>query len=386
MTSKYFQNGSFKWGINVDDMWVYAGLPPPVNISRNQVVGKKIEGGLRGVSHRDVQLWKHSPPPNYEEEVPHLKRLAEEAVSDLAMEMSTSGIDFVRCWFQWNFFQPKMDTHSYRFPLDNFVSALRAKGIEIIAVLACGYSRFLPIGINEDSPVTYLSTLEKTSREIVNHYSKSIRIWQIENEPNWWFAHSASGWRRGSIWQLPGFEEDALRLLGQIVREESPSSLVAINLEADRKRTTWKSYSKFCDVIGLDFYPNYMKSMPIDVSAYDFSAEIRKSAGLPCFIAETGYPSGPSYEGFSEYNQELFVEAATEKAYSIDALNGISIWRYSDSDWQSFPKQENYFGLKREDRTPKSGWTKYLQLIKKFKSQSTTIHRERKSEEKPISP
>lgn len=279
-----------------------------------------------------------------------------------------------------------MDTHSYRFPLDNFVSALRAKGIEIIAVLACGYSRFLPIGINEDSPVTYLSTLEKTSREIVNHYSKSIRIWQIENEPNWWFAHSASGWRRGSIWQLPGFEEDALRLLGQIVREESPSSLVAINLEADRKRTTWKFYSKFCDVIGLDFYPNYMKSMPIDVSAYDFSAEIRKSAGLPCFIAETGYPSGPSYEGFSEYNQELFVEAATEKAYSIDALNGISIWRYSDSDWQSFPKQENYFGLKREDRTPKSGWTKYLQLIKKFKSQSTTIHRERKSEEKPISP
>jgi len=156
--------------------------------------------------------------------------------------------------------------------------------------------------------------------------------------------------------------------------------MVAINLEADRKRTNWKSYSKYCDVIGLDFYPNYMKPFPIDVSNFDMATEVREDTDLPTYIAETGYPSGPRHEGFSETNQELYVRAASEKAYSVDALNGISVWRYSDSDWQSFPKQENYFGLKHQDRTPKPSWTDYLSIVKNFKTLGTTGIEKRKKE------
>jgi len=341
---------------------------------------------MRTVSRRNFQVWKQTSLPNYGEDIPPLKKIGREAVANLSKELSQSGIDFVRCWFQWNFFQPKMDTSEYRFPLDNFVSALKAEGIEIIAVLGCGYSRFLPIGISEDNPVTYLSALEKVSRAIVSHYSNSIRAWQIENEPNWWFAHSASGWRRGRNWQIPGFQEDLLKILERVVREESPSSLVAINLEADRKRTKWKFYSKFCDVIGLDFYPNYMKPLPIDISGFDLATDIRAQTGLPSFIAETGYPSGPSYGGFSESKQDDYVKAASEKAHSLDALNGISIWRYSDSDWQSFPKQENYFGLKHQDGVPKPSWNDYLEVIGNSKARSTSKHDEKRKRKMPILP
>jgi hypothetical protein len=366
-------------------MWLYAGLPPPVNISRNEVVGKRIEGGLRGISHRDVQLWKHSPAPNYSVEIPQFKKIAKEAIAQLRSDLSNSGIDYVRCWFQWNFFQPRMDSPEFQFPLDNFVAALGAEGVEIVAVLACGYSRFLPLGINEDNPISYLAAMEAMSRAVVSHYGKSIRVWQIENEPNWWFAHSASGWRHGSIWQAEGFQDDVLQTLKRVVREESPGSLIAINLEADRKRTSWESYSKYCDVLGLDFYPNYMKSLPIDVSTFELATEIRELTDIPLFIAETGYPSGPTYEGFNDQNQAVYAQVAAEKAYSLDALNGISLWRYSDSDWQSFPKQENFFGLKRQDRTPKPSWAAYLSVVADMNARRTTERQASRKKEASVS-
>jgi len=349
-------------------MWRYAGLPQPTNIDRKQVASKWVEGGWREISHRNVTLGNPAVPRDYDREFPELRKSASEAVSNLAKDLEMANIDYVRCWFQWNFFQPNISSASYRFPLDDFVSKLKSKNIEIVAVLGNGYSRFLPVGIDENDPVGYLRSLAKASREIVTHYSNSIGVWQIENEPNWWFAHAASGWRRGKIWQTQGFQDSVLQTLHNIVGEESPSSTIAINLEADRKRTAWKSYSKYCDVIGIDFYPNYMKPLPIDVTGFALAADVKTQVSLPVFITETGYPSGPKLEGYNEDNQALYATEASQQALSLDALNGISIWRYSDSGWKSSPMQENYFGMKRKDGSPNPAWNSYAETIRTSKS------------------
>lgn len=314
-------------------------------------------------------------PEDYDLQWSQLKRLARKTTSELRNELSGAQIDYVRCWFQWNFFQPRISITSYKFPLDDFVFELKSAGIEIVAVIGNGYSRFLPFGINDNDPIEYLRELEKSARAIVKHYSNSIRIWQIENEPNWWFAHVTSGWRHGKIWKTPGFQDAVLQTLQTVVREESPSSTIVVNLEADRKRTRWKNYSKFCDAMGVDFYPNYMKPLPIDVSGFDLATEIKAQTELPLFIAETGYPSGPMYAGYSETNQDLYVTMASEKALSLDALNGISIWRYSDSAWKSSPVQENYFGLANEDGTPKPGLIRYKAVIAKYKDLDVQTHK-----------
>jgi hypothetical protein len=366
--SNFFADGKIRWGINIDDMWNYAGLPPPTNIDRKQIFTKRIEGEIRGISNRNITIGKPATPRDYDGDFPELRKTARDAISDLASELIKSNLDYVRCWFQWNFFQPKIDSETYRFPLDDFVTKLRSKDVEIVAVIGNGYSRFLPLGVDENDPKSYLESLEKASRAIVKHYVDSIQIWQLENEPNWWFAHVSSGWRRGRIWETPGFRDTVLQALYNIIQEESPSSTKTINLEADRKKTDWKAYAKFCDVIGLDFYPNYAKPLPINVSGFDLATDVKNQTGLPLFIAETGYPSGPKIAGYSESNQAQYVTTASQKVMSQDCLNGISLWRYSDSNWKSSPAQENHFGLKKQDGSAKPAWRAYTEIIRAAKS------------------
>ncbi len=352
-------------------MWVYPGAPQPKPIGATKLLTAKVTGNVHGLFRRDtgsgvkesVQESQGPPPtsPNFREEI-------KQATVRLAKELERTGIDFVRCWFQWNFFEPNIGERPYKFPLDDFVSILNSEGVEIVAVLENGYSRFLPRGMDENNSEDYLTKLADVSTAVVHHYKDSIKTWQIENEPNWWFAHLASSWREGRIWNKPGMKDAVLGTLSEIVREENPSSTVIINLEADRERTDSKSFVKYCDVVGLDFYPNYARATPIDVSKFKFSSKVKSETGLPVFIAETGYPSGPPREGYSEVNQAAYVARACEEAYSSDFLNGIALWRYSDSYWTSFPEKENHFGLRTKEGKPKLGWIEYGNQIRKSRS------------------
>ncbi|MGI0084743.1 MAG: hypothetical protein ACREBQ_06645, partial [Nitrososphaerales archaeon] len=306
-----FSNSRFRWGVNIDDMWLYAGTLQPKSIIIPYLLSVRLPRGPIRV-----------PPDDHPMQV--LKSMAEgfagsdeekgdgRAFSqDLASELKRAGIQFVRCWFQWNFFEPQIqDTASpnYEFPLDDFVSTLNQSGIEIVAVVGNGYSRFLPRGINLDDPNDYIRRLDSVCRATVRHYKDSIKIWQIENEPNWWTEHYATHWRSGGVWLQPGIKDSILRMLHDLVREENPSSIIVVNLEADHRKTDWSSYTKYCDVLGLDFYPNYDHSSPVDAAVLRFATEVKKQAGLPVFVAETGYPSGPSIFGYSDQRQVEYVK------------------------------------------------------------------------------
>ena len=285
----------------------------------------------------------------------------------LAAELKNKGIQFVRCWFQWNFFEPEvgdMKSQIYKFPLDDFVASLKQAGIEIIAVIGNGYSRFLPRGINLGDPNSYIQRLDSVCRATVKHYKDSIKVWEIEDEPNWWVAHYAANWRSGGIWLKHGIQDSILTALHNLVREEDPSATIVVNLEADWKKTNWKSYLKYCDVLGLDFYPNYGRASPVDASKVKFATDVKKQTGIPVFIAETGYPSGPSLFGYGEQRQVEYVRSASEECFSCDDIFALSIWRYSDTYWKSFPEQENHFGLFTKEGSPKPAWAEYCNQIK----------------------
>jgi len=309
----------------------------------------------------------------------------------LATFLKRQGVNFVRCWFPWNFFertyaQKERSSESlgesappgYRFPLDNFVSKMNESGIGIIGVLGNGYDRFLPEDIEANDIQEFVKRLVYSSTHIVRHYKDKVKFWQIENEPNWWRAHHTIQWRKGRIWLEEQSQEAILSALHNVVRSECPDATVMINLEADSKRfrfasffprltapMDWRLYAKYCDVLGLDFYPNYYRSTPIDASLLGRTAtEVKKKIGLPIFIIETGYPTGPKVLGYTEANQAKYIRSACEEAFSCDAITGLGWFRFSDSYWRSFPFPENHFGLLTKEGAPKLGWNGYLNEIK----------------------
>jgi hypothetical protein len=346
-------------------MWRYADVETPKSVVIPYLLSVRLpRGPIRVGPDIDPQAVESELLRNGTSEVIDEKR--KYICRELAAELKNRGIDFVRCWFQWNFFEPtiiKGNTSNYQFPLDDFVSSMVENNIEIVAVIGNGYSRFLPEGINTDNSKDYVDRLDKMARAVVDHYKESISVWQIENEPNWWDEHYATHWRSGGIWVDSGMKDLILGSLHKTVREEDPSATIMINLEADEKKTDWSFYSRFCDVLGLDFYPNYMRSSPVDASEVRFSSEVKKKVGLPVCVAETGYPSGPPFFGYDTTKQAAYVKSACVESFACDDIAALSVWRYSDSYWRSFPFQENYFGLLTKEGNPKPAWLEYHNQI-----------------------
>jgi len=368
----------FRFGVCIDDAWTYAGLRPPKSIIIPHLLQVTLPqgpfsvdfGGKRSAqelklkeSHPDLSTVALFDLPDAERR--EVTRLLSK---NLARRLKDNRVNFVRCWFQWNLFQPRIAAgraQSFRFPLDDFVKVLHDSSINIIGVLGNGYYRFLPMGLDIDKPEVYLARLAESSREIVRHYRGKISMWQLENEPNWWVEHFASDWRRGGIWLTKNLQDLILSELCAIVREEDRGSQTMINLESDNNPSAFaKSYSKYSDVIGLDFYPNYASASPITVSELSRKVDAVRPEGKPIMITETGYPSGPSLFGYSPDKQAEYVNSICEKAYSIDAVTSLGMWRLSDPYWLSFPFQENSFGLIDRRGRPKPAWNEYLRQAK----------------------
>jgi hypothetical protein len=358
----------FSFGINLDDPWRYAGVDEPKSIIFPHLLSLSLrESGRFEKTEEETLVQHHQADPKSE---------ADRASLALADSVKSAGADFVRCWFPWSYFEPtpipseslgSLESGSYeRWPMDSLVNALSGQGVSMIPVLACGYQRMLPKGLSPDSGrETYIRRATLHARQLVRHYKVAVRTWQIENEPNWWVMHETGGWRSGAAWlEAGGFRDDLLNSLNDAVHEEDPKAVTVVNLEADELGKGAADYSRFCDVLGLDFYPNYKSPEPVDASVIGRAQGLAKEAGRPAFVMETGYPSGPTLLGYSEANQAKYVGDAMREAFHSDSVTGIGIWRYLDTSWHSFPPQENHFGLVDEDKGPKQGWLAYATSVK----------------------
>ncbi|HZW57426.1 MAG TPA: hypothetical protein VFF30_14150 [Nitrososphaerales archaeon] len=367
MAGHLFGSGKFGWGVCIDDMWMYAGFAPPKSIIIPHFLNVELPEGpftLRAAPKQSDHVAALTTPSEANDQEYGTEMLCK----SLASQLKRCGINFVRGWFQWNLFQPRIlrrKQQEYSFPLDPFVRELNNAGIRIAAVLGNGYFRFLPKGINIDRPADYVARLAEASREIVRHYRGKIDMWQLENEPNWWLEHLSTDWRRGGIWLEKDIAETILAELQRIVKEEDPKTETMINLEADTAHIFFKHYSKYCDVLGLDFYPNYLRSEPINVSEVSrIARKAKELVGTEILVAETGYPSGPRLFGYSEAKQVEYVKSVCEEAYSSDGVSGLGMWRLSDTYWLSFPFQENHFGLLNRQGSPKQAWFEYVKQIR----------------------
>ncbi|MGC8848919.1 MAG: hypothetical protein ACP5QI_00395 [Candidatus Bathyarchaeia archaeon] len=296
------------------------------------------------------------------------------SASSLARALRNVGVSFVRFWLQWNFVQPRLQgfrSCTYEWSrMDSFMKALKDGGLEVIPVIGCGYERMLPEGVDPDeNPSAYVEAVHEAARMVVHRYRGLVDVWQIENEPNWWFAHYAAGWRRGAVWiDLEArFRRALLKSLRDAVYAEDGSASVMVNLEVDRALKDLPFYAEFCDILGLDYYPNYSHAKPVEASSLIPKAKkVLRETGRRLMICETGYPSGPRIMGYSEELQALYVERLLETVASLPFIEAVSIWRLSDSEWRSFPDQENYFGLIGADGVPKPSWQTYIDSIKRL--------------------
>jgi hypothetical protein len=360
----------FHSGLNIDDTWRYAGVAEPKSVIIPYLFSLRIGEGTV-VDRADYAI-------NRQYGIIDPSMTAEKATIALADDLAYVKADFIRCWFNWRFFEPSpvpedaLDTlleSSYdKWPLDFFVNTLVERGIEIVPVLGCGYERMLPQGLHVDKDrALYLRRLAIHTRLLIRHYRGKVKHWQIENEPNWWSKHVEGGWRSGVSWFDPrGFRGDLLKTLNDSVHEEDPGAMTIINLEGDGGMKDLNQYPPLCDIIGLDFYPNYKASSPINIDVFNQAQKFAKENGKPVIISETGYPSGPRLLGYTEDKQALYVKMAFEKAFALDGINGMGIWRYRDSSWRSFPPQENRFGLKDSRGRPKPAWDALKESVSKL--------------------
>ncbi|MBS7655413.1 glycosyl hydrolase 53 family protein [Candidatus Bathyarchaeota archaeon] len=349
-----------KLGVCIDDVWRYIGVKPPPSIIIPHVFFSSLIFKKASILEK-IHL-------------PH-KKADLNSIDSLAKTLSKAGVKFVRFWLQWNFIQPTLsafnDSSKYTWvKLDQFINALKQAGIELLPVVGCGYQRMLPNELVDPTKnaVEYIKRVYESTREIVGRYKNLIKIWQIENEPNWWFAHYAAGWRKGLVWFNSKFKQMLLSSLKDAVTSEDKNAQIVINLEVDRRVKDLSFYGKYCDIIGLDYYPNYSHAKPIDVSNLIPKAKnILEEAGKRIIVCETGYPSAPSILGYSKMLQAIYIKKLQEALNDESLIEAVFIWRLSDSKWRSFPEHENHFGLIEVDGTPKPSWYAYLSWIKKFK-------------------
>ncbi|MBO0888614.1 hypothetical protein J2P12_05885, partial [Candidatus Bathyarchaeota archaeon] len=317
----------FSFGINLDDPWRYSGVPPPKSIIIPHLLSVSLPEGkiLDEADDQEIRTHGETEPTT----------VAGRAVTALADNLVEAKIRFVRCWFPWKYFEPspvpetslsQLLERSYsQWPLDDFVNTLTSRGVDVVPVIACGYQRMLPQGLEPDRRV-YLKRVSIHARLLVRHYKDRVKCWQIENEPNWWAEHEAGGWRSGLSWvHEHGFKQELLQTLNDAVHTEDPSAATIINLEADAKTVDPGAYFLWCDILGLDFYPNYKSAHPIKTSAFRLADQIAKALGKPVMISETGYPSGPSVLGYSPDHQAEFVESAAREAYSLEGVTGVGM-------------------------------------------------------------
>ncbi len=355
----------FNFGVDIDDMWRFAGLPDPPSIVIPFLVYRPTRNGRfslpneRGVRPRRYGEGNFTDSLIYRENRHNTRKLTR-AVAAL---LKANGIDYVRCWFPWNFFEPEIGS-GFCFPLDYFVEEMNDAGIGLIAVVGDGYKRFMPSGAASGNIEEYVEQLYRSSSKIVRHYKGRVDAWQIENEPNAWLGHAMADWRSGSIWLRESSKEPILSVLHEVVAKEAPCAPIAINIDYIGLKTDWKRYAKYCNVLGIDFYQGYANPFYTRLSAArKIVDEAYAATQMPVYIMETGYASGPGMLGYNEKRQRDYINSACVAAFSDRRVNGLGIYRFADSYWKSFPTMENHFGLLDVHGKPKPAWGAYAHQI-----------------------
>jgi len=325
---------------------------------------------------------------------------------------------------------------------DEWLAELKDFGIKPLMIVGHGYTNTLPYYLgNRLSPdaigrENYLGHIYLFTRAAVERYNGDgdndapgdvvVKHWQLENELNQAFFTALWGWRTpsfmdalGSAWQDWNFVTELLTTLHAAVKKEDPDALTTVNFHTDVPEQldavfghpSWQNaireWVPWIDFIGIDSYPNYYKSEP--VQGYTLSQKVLEASARGCnkpvVIIETGYPAGPPERGFNEDLQAQYIQEAYDAAVNagaqgfflfgvktkethnvvltqedidnIEYLDGLYqsgnivqliAWAYANEDYvfnhfvDALQSVEGYWGLFRGDGTKKPGWDVFRNL------------------------
>jgi len=169
----------FSFGINLDDPWRYSGVTPPRSIIIPHLLSRSLPEGkiLDEADEQEIGRRGEVEP----------ETVAGRAVIALTDTLVDAGVGFVRCWFPWKYFEPfpvpeasldQLHQKSYeQWPLDDLVNTLTSRGVAVVPVIACGYQRMLPQGLEPDPDrELYLKRVSIHTQLIVRRYKRSDQV------------------------------------------------------------------------------------------------------------------------------------------------------------------------------------------------------------------
>jgi len=340
-----FADGDFMWGVGQIYEKDQDGAYTHFDIDEIK--------GLGAPWYRAYVIWNEIEPEIYEKEVDlgHLDELIEE--------------------YQNKNFEST----------DSMVDQLVGSGIEPFLVIGAGFDDLLPTYSGEVAnprvlgPPNYISHLYLHTRAVVRRYRDRVHYWQMESYLNEARIALMKGQRSGFPWGKWDFLSSVMRAIRDGIKTEDPDAIITTALYTDvpdelHKRTGTKTWREalvdwwgYIDIIALASYPNNVEGVPVlgELVGQRVTQAIPLARGRQVIVIDSGYASGPS-PSYTEANQSLFIEEATDTAIS----NGASGFFYStlySCDCGSKPTlPENYWGL-IGPAGKKQAWDTYYSII-----------------------
>jgi len=290
-------------------------------------------------------------------------------IKDINLELNKikdNGIKWLRIHFAWK--EIEREKGFYNFTLyDHVVSLSKQLGLNILGIIGAGIEDYLPVWLKEEGGIdneNYMNYLEVFAERVIQRYNKDVKIWQLENELNHVSFFKWMGWRKGNWSDLK--IREILTILSNITKKYNLTSVVNVIVN----NPNWLFFLQNLvewginfDVIGIDYYPNYLDDydiMPGDpnkgIKIYD---EINKAKQFnkKIIITEVGYST--YNENHSKENQAVFFEKVIIGSILAN-ITDIFIYRYDDHVLGS--DIEANFGLIDYFHNPKLAWYKIKEL------------------------
>ncbi len=319
-------------------------------------------------------------PPDFRPiELPELMLGLSQTPATLVPLANQLGVHYARPTLAWREIEPTVaplgltvdELRAHPEQIDDYIASrdwssfdaelggMLAGGVIPVPIVGHGYVGALPrMEGSPDQPADpdhlgrdeYLARIYRAARATVERYDHDghldapggldVRYWQTENELNQAFLTALWGWRSpslldalGSAWQDFSFVSRILSTLRLAVKDADPTALTTMNFHSDISdelmkfvlQPTWMetvvSWRMQMDFLGLDAYPNYYRATPVNGAAVGerVARVAGESCGMPIVVMETGYPTGPSVEGFTESQQAEYVQTAFDGALAAGA-------------------------------------------------------------------
>lgn len=319
--------------------------------------------------------------------------------------MNELGITHVKFWMNWSSIQKKYGLNSLDWEWwDIVIEKLVENGIQPVPLICDATTapylenrtRISPEneGIckelcNENGCITYcgvgrenyINEAKKHARAIAERYKGKVYLFNIENELNWTCVHVLiAGWRAGDIWCDLTFVKELLEGIIEGVKDGNPTALTTMNFNVHHPLFVEqvKFMGNLLDISGIGAYPNYIGSTPTLGHLLGYYVRIMKSiTKKSVMVMETGYPSGPHHEGYSEELQADYLTDAIISSIESGA-EGFFYLKLRDpsTEFEGIKRVEKFWGLVDKNFNPKTSFYKYKDLIAELKNtQTMCVHR-----------